>query len=130
MESEKLKTLEYNKIWLEDGILTIDLLNIQFNEYLKGTDKNKEHYRYTTFSNYLQSRPFLSDCQLSSLLDAIQIDPDSSLAHAMALDILKTKSLQKLQFEFVEKNLIQLFGNDMLKYIEREKTWRLKGDQK
>jgi hypothetical protein len=129
MTEKNLKILNYNKLWLDNKILTIDLLQTQINEFETGTDTNKEHYRYRTFKNYLQTQSSLTNGQILQLFDIIKTDPDTSMAIAMGLDILKTKSLNIEQFQFAADNLKQVFGDEMQKYIDKEIMWRQKRER-
>ncbi len=124
MTEENLKILDYNKIWLDNEILTTALLQTQVIEFRTGQDTNKEHYRYTTFKNYLLTQPELTNRKILQLFDIIKIDSDISLAITMGLDMLKIRHLNTEQFQFVADNLIKIFGLDIQKHIDRETMWR------
>jgi hypothetical protein len=126
MNKENLQLLKYDQLWLDYNVLTLDLLQTQVNEFKNGKDVNTEHYRYTTFKNYLQIQTSLSEELISKLFDIIKIDSDISMASAMAIDILKTKTLTESQFNMVADFLKYSFGDDMQKYIDREILWRQK----
>jgi len=126
MTDSNLKLLKYDRLWLNHGVLTPDLLQTQVKEFGNGEDKNEEHYRYSAFKNYLQAQQLLSDEQIIQLFDLIKIDSDISMASVMALDILKTKTLKESQFHMVSDLLKQIFGDSMQKYIDREILWRQK----
>lgn len=126
MTDNNLKLLKYDQLWLDYGLLTTDLLITQVKEFDSGKDQNLEHYRYNTFKNFLQAKSIISDEQIIKLFDIIKIDSDISMANSMALDILKTKILNDLQFNMVSDLLKQIFGDEMQKYIDQEILWRQK----
>lgn len=126
MLEDKLKLLNYDKIWLDNEILTEKLLLAQVLEFKNGEDKNAEHYRYSTFKSYLTAQQILSDTIISRLFDIIKVEVDTAMAKSMAIEILKTKSLSESQFEFVCEKLKLTFSEDMQVHIDREKYWRTK----
>lgn len=129
MTENNLKLLKYDQLWLDYGVLTLDLLQNQVKEFSHDKDKNTEHYRYKAFINYLGSQSTLSDELVNKLFEIIKIDPDIFMASAMALDILKTKAITESQFKMVSGLLKQIFGDDMQTYVDREIVWRHKHKQ-
>ncbi len=127
--NEDLKLLEYSQIWLEHQLLTPDILSVQILEFKKGEDPHTEHYRYKTFKSYLQNKTILTDETLTQIFEIIKIDNDDSMASAMGIDILKTKSLTDNQFTTVGDFLKETFGDHMQNYIDKEIVWRIKAKE-
>ena len=78
--------LGYSRAWLELGLLSTERLQKQVLEYLGSDgDKHSEHYRWSTFTDFLTDRS-LSDPALKSLLQLADQDQDlrSSMLHALA----------------------------------------------
>ncbi len=123
---DKLAKIGYTTFWLDFGVLTIEYLNKQLEIFENSDDQNTEHYRYSTFKNYLQTQSSLSEEQILYLFDIIKTDSDKSMANSMAIDILKAKALTESQFNMVADLLKNSFGDNMQKYIDREIVWRQK----
>lgn len=121
---DNLERLEYSHFWLDIGILTENELADQIREYNKSEDRNTEHYRYKSFKKFLDLKPKFDDISLNKLFHIIKHDKNRSMANSMALDILKQKYLSADNFTVVSEFLIQTFGNDMQKYVDRELIYR------
>lgn len=120
MTTDNLKLLGYNKLWLDYGVLTIDGLDKQVREFNTGEDQHTEHYRYRTFKNYIQSHLCLTQIEITQLLEIVKTETNYSVALSMGLDLLKSLQVASHMFKFVADNLINDFGTDIQKYIDKE----------
>jgi len=118
--TEDIEQLEYDKKWVDFGLLSLDKFREQLHRYRSGHDNNKEHYRYTTFKDFLNSKDTLTDQNIYQLFELIKVDNDKSMATTMGLDILKRKSLTQTQLDLVSSLLIESFGDYVKKYIDKE----------
>lgn len=119
-----LKLLNYDQLWLDCGILTEDLLRSQIIDFQKGEDCNAEHYRHGTFLNFINAQSSMSNDLIYKLFEIVKIETDISLRNVTALDILKLKTLNQIQFELVSSLIKVIIGDNMQKYIDREISWK------
>jgi hypothetical protein len=83
--------LQYPAVWLESGLLTDELFNLQAPEYQKEygsrvPDGGTEHWRYGAFNFILKRGPDQKTLEL--LLDAAIADPDMPMAGAAIRDVI------------------------------------------
>ena len=97
--TNKLAKLGYTNLWLNYGILTIQQLISQEQEFDNSEDKNTEHYRCGAFVDFLQNRIKLSDTDFDNLIVLILQDEDESMANAITVTIFETIELTDSQFE-------------------------------
>lgn len=119
----KLKRLGYSQLWLDSGVLTGESLEIQINELDLGEDDNTEHYRYRTFSKYLNQHTSFDNDTLLQLLQLLQSDNDKSMAGSATVDLLRKSSLTNEQFNTVV-SVLQTFGDWTIKQIDRARRQR------
>ena len=97
--TNKLAKFGYTNLWLNYGILTIQQLISQEQEFDNSEDKNTEHYRCGTFVEYLHNRVKLSDAEFNNLTALILQDEDELMANAITVTIFETIELTDNQFE-------------------------------
>jgi len=103
----KLAKLGYTRLWLDYGVLTIEYLLAQEQEFdnSDSDDKNTEHYRYGAFKNYLSSKSKLSDKEFENYLKLTLADDDTLMASAVAIDLFRRIDLTEDQFRQLCKTL-------------------------
>ncbi len=89
--SDYLSMLGYNMKWLENGLLTKELLSAQVHTFQHAEDKNPEHYRYACFRNYLADKERLTDEELARYIGLAMADEDRAIAGAALVDVFKTQ---------------------------------------
>lgn len=117
--SDKLYKIGYTTLWLDSGVLTIDYLNEQVKVYDNSDDKNTEHYRYATFSNYLSSKTELSDIEFENYLKLTFEDNNPLMAGSATADVFYKINLTEEQFERLCKT-IGHFGKWTEKLVTRQ----------
>lgn len=122
---DNLIRLGYAQLWLESGILTDDNLEEQIKELDLGEDDNTEHYRYRTFTNYLNQRTSIDNSILKQIFHLLKIDADKAMANSAAICLLRNPSLTDKQFDTVA-DFLQTFGDWAIKYIDKERQQRTK----
>jgi hypothetical protein len=96
--SEYLLKLGYTAQWLDYGLLTEEQLLTQVKAYDEGDDKNIEHYRYTTFRNYLAAKDVLTDLEFDHYMQLALSDHDNVMAGAALVDLFTRTHLSDEQF--------------------------------
>lgn len=96
--NEQLDALGYSADWLDFGVLSLDTLNRQTDDFRTGRDPNTEHYRYDTFRTYLCGSGALSDAELSNYMALADHDPDPAMASAALVDLFRLTDLTDSQF--------------------------------
>ena len=89
IEDQIFKELEFNRKWIEAGI--INSTNFEFikKEYIKGEDKNTEHYRWGAFRRFMQANSVISEKIFYILYEIGKNDPDYSMGGAILFDIIR-----------------------------------------
>ena len=121
--TNKLAKLGYTKLWLDYGVLTMERLIAQEQEFNNGNDKNTEHYRYRTFRDYLSSKTKLSDMEFDNFLELTMHDQDPLMAGSAAADLFRMVDLMPFQFQKLCK-VIGHFGEWTSKVILRQTLLR------
>ena len=123
--TNKLAKLGYTNLWLNYGILTIQQLISQEQEFDNSEDKNTEHYRCGAFVDFLQNRIKLSDTDFDNLIVLILQDEDESMANAITVTIFETIELTDSQFEKLCATIMH-FGDRSEKIIRYRLLRKLK----
>ncbi len=76
--NEFITLMQYPPEWVEWGMLTEELLNIQMGEYYPGSERASEHYRNGAFHYWLHKEP--SKEVLIKLANLSFLDPDTLMA--------------------------------------------------
>jgi hypothetical protein len=94
----KLAKIGYSTLWLDYGILTIEYLIEQEDVFDNSDDQNTEHYRYSTFRQYLNSKNNLTDKELDNYLRLTFADSDTLMAGSAAVNLFNNIDLTDQQF--------------------------------
>lgn len=121
--SIKLSKIGYTALWLDYGVLTLDDLITQEQILDISEDKNKEHYRYSTFRQYLSTKSSLSDIAFENYLQLTLTDADPIMAASAAIDLFHKIDLTDLQFQQL-CNAIGHFGVWTDKIVKRQNLLR------
>jgi hypothetical protein len=97
--TNKLAKFDYTNLWLDYGVLTIEHLIAQEQEFDNCNDKNTEHYRYGTFRYYLSSKTKLSDIEFDNYLKLTMDDKDVFMAGSATADLFSMIDLTQFQFQ-------------------------------
>jgi hypothetical protein len=106
---KKLAKIGYTTLWLDYGVLTIDYLTEQEQNFDNSDDQHTEHYRYHTLRRYLSDKDILSDIEFENYLSLVFEDNDQLMAGSAAADLFNKIDLTDFQFEKLCK-LIGHFG--------------------
>ncbi|MGV0923744.1 hypothetical protein [Empedobacter tilapiae] len=120
---DKLAKIGYTILWLDYGVLTIEYLNEQEKVFENSNDQNTEHYRYSTFRQYLSSKSNLSDTEFDNYLRLTLADIDILMASSAAVDLFNMKDLTEQQFQKL-CNSIGHFGKWTEKVVTRQTLLR------
>lgn len=120
---DKLSKIGYSILWLDYGILTIEYLVEQEVVFDNCEDQNTEHYRYSTFRQYLSSKDNLSDTELDNYLRLTFLDIDPLMAGSAAIDLFNRTNLTEQQFQKL-CNSIHYFGEWTEKVVTRQTLLR------
>ncbi|MFA5619810.1 MAG: hypothetical protein WDA08_05840 [Weeksellaceae bacterium] len=120
---EKLDKIGYSALWLDYGVLTIKELNKQIKIFENSDDQNTEHYRYSTFKNFLKNHSVITEKQLNNYLSLIINDEDKTMATSAIIDIFNLVALTDNQFLIVCNTLIS-FGDWTKNIIQRQALLR------
>ena len=120
---DKLTKIGYSKLWLDFGVLNLELLEEQTTLFDNNDDKNTEHYRYFSFKQYLSSKNDLSDTEFDNYLKLVFADSDSVMASSAALELFKSVELTEQQFQRLCTS-IRYFGNWTEKIVTRQTLLR------
>lgn len=115
-----LEKLEYTQNWLDFGILSEEFLVKQLAEFEQGEDKNTEHFRYATFSQFIRKHDRFSDLQVQNFIHLVEQDNDNLMAGSALKGFYQCGKLTPSQFESVEQALCN-FGSWAEKVIEQNR---------
>ena len=119
----KLAKIGYTTLWLDYGVLTIEHLIEQEKVFENSDDQNTEHYRYSTFRQYLSSKNNLSDTEFDNFLRLAFADSDSIMAGSAVVDLFNRTHLTEEQFQNL-CNSIGHFGEWTEKIVTRQTLLR------
>ena len=116
-----MKELGYTDSWIHLGIIDLDTIESQYNEFLS-SDSFSEHYRVDRLNKYLDQKISFTDKELELLLEIFEDDKD--LESTLYLNLLSNQELNKKQFEFVAKSFMDLgkWAIDKLSLIRLERS--------
>lgn len=114
----KLEDLGYSKKWIDYGLLTIETLRKQFSEFQKG-DRNREHYRYATFVNWLNEKIGFSDLEIKQFIELAVEDSNQLMAGSAIKNLFIHSKISTAQSELI-KNVLPEFGPWTNQFIQRE----------
>lgn len=116
-----LKKLKYSKEWLEYEFISKEELNNQNLALENGEDKNTEHFRYKSFSDWVNNNNQFTDAQIQQFIHLIELDEDQTMAGAVVADLFTSLKLSEKQREIVRAKLIS-FGAWAVKFVEKQET--------
>lgn len=87
--------LDYPAEWRTFELLEDDLLNEQLQQFARGDDANREHYRWVAFQQLLQ-RP-LTDSLVAHYVQLAALDPDRTLARSALVKLIDHPALTDAQ---------------------------------
>ncbi len=124
----KLK-LGYTEKWFDYEFLNEEIMTNQISEFENGGDQNMEHYRYTSFVNWLEKKDVLSNQDVKNYIELAQEDTDARMAGSAIKNLFVSTKISDEQFELIKIKLPQ-FGEWTQKLITREVlTKRLKNEE-
>lgn len=87
-----LEKLEYTQNWLDFGILSEEFLVKQLAEFEQGEDKNTEHFRYATFSQFIRKHDRFSDLQVQNFIRFIMLAFGKTIRNLANQKLKRTKN--------------------------------------
>lgn len=120
--------LGYTKKWLEYSFLNEEILAKQIVEFEKGDQQNAEHYRYTTFTKWLEGKKKLTNKEVNNYLELAKDDLDKRMSGSAIKDLFVSTKISDQQFEMIKNKLPQL-GEWTKKLISREVLKRRINDE-
>jgi hypothetical protein len=94
----RIKELGYSSFWLSLGIINEEILNYQYEKFLK-KDDFPEHFRIGAFRLYMKKKESFSEKELALMIEAMKLDRD--LAGDVYLALLESNKLNNAQFNYV-----------------------------
>lgn len=114
-----LKLLAYNPKWIEYGFLTQEQYDLQLTEFKKGEDTNKEHYRYSSFIDFIEKKSAFEDNDISHFIELVELDEDQAMASSTLVQLLKSEKLTSSQYMNVKLAILKYdFGEKLIKKYE------------
>jgi hypothetical protein len=87
-----LRELEFSEDWFDGGFASSEKLIDLWADFQNSDDKNKEHYRWRAFKNYLENHNSINENKLRELYRLGEIDADIyGMGMSMRIDILQRK---------------------------------------
>lgn len=120
--------LGYTKKWIEYSFLDEDILSSQVAEFEKGDDQSAEHYRYTSFVNWLEGKEKLTDQEVSNYIELAHEDVDDRMSGLAMKNLFISPKISNEQFEMIKIKLPK-FGEWTQKLISREVLIRRLNDE-
>ena len=114
----KLK-LGYTKKWTEYNFLDEEILSKQIAEFEKGDGQNTEHYRYTSFHNWLEGKKKLTNQEVNNYIELAKDDTNDRMSGSAIKDLFVSSKISNHQFEMI-KTKLPGFGAWTKKLITRE----------
>jgi hypothetical protein len=81
--------IRFTQKWIDLGIIDPEKFAKIKLEYLKGEDRNTEHYRWGAFRDFLQKNKVILNEVFYQIYDLGKTDPDYPMGRAMRFDIIK-----------------------------------------
>ncbi|MCB0692126.1 MAG: hypothetical protein KDC16_10810 [Saprospiraceae bacterium] len=106
-----LQKLGYSEQYLTHGIISMTLLQKQYDDYIRGKETNTEHFRYKVLINYIDTISTLSEEIFDVLLSIIKLDEDSTMSLSVCYYLENKKILNDIQWQRL-KNLITGYGGN------------------
>lgn len=114
-----LEKLGYTEKWIQYGIINVELLENQLDEYHSSGDHNTEHYRYGAFLNWLKSKKGFTNKEIERYLELASEDSNKLMAGSAVKELFKSTLLTDEQFDQIKINLSQC-GEWTNKLIQKE----------
>ncbi|KJZ18701.1 hypothetical protein [Loktanella sp. S4079] len=100
------ETLGYTDQWIELGILTDEICQVQRQQWSKiDADRNTEHYRFSAWRAFGGAKGTISNEDLQQCIMIAASDADPAMGRAILHDILKTSWLSDEQFQRVRREM-------------------------
>lgn len=115
----EFKGLGYSDKWLEYGFIDERILDHQYAEFRKGNDRNIEHYRYRSFSNWLSKKEKFTDSEIENFIELATEDNDQLMAGSAVKLLFSSPQISGDQFDLIRQKL-PAFGDWTTKLIRRE----------
>jgi hypothetical protein len=80
--------LNFNKNWVEAGIINETNLEAITKEYLKGEDTHTEHYKWCAFRDFMRSNSVIPKQIFHILYDIGKNDPDYAMGRSIIFDVI------------------------------------------
>lgn len=111
--------LGYTKKWIDYNFLNEDTFSKQIVEFDKEEHKTAEHYRYSSFVNWLEAKDELTNEEVNNYLELAVEDTDDRMSGSAIKDLFVSPKISDEQFEMIKLKLPQ-FGEWTQKLITRE----------
>ncbi|MCB9329413.1 MAG: hypothetical protein H6572_12085 [Lewinellaceae bacterium] len=106
-----LKKLGYSELYLTHGIISMTLLQKQYEDYIEGKETNTEHFRYEVLINYINSISILSEETFDVLLSIIKLDEDTAMSLSVCYYLENKKKLNDIQWQRLKKLILKIGGS-------------------
>jgi len=94
--------LLFSQKWWDLGIVTSEMVKRFESEYNAGVDRNKEHYRWRAYTDFLKNNSTLSRNTFMELYKLGEKDPDETMGGSMMRELLNRKDCPS---ELIEMSL-------------------------
>lgn len=126
---QKLSLLGYSIEWIEQGLLTEELLNKQIEELKKDeeekniVDDSTEHYRNAAFYHFIENRNIITDAEIEALIIVANTESEDLYKGAIS-SLLEKNYLTDKQFEKLATYLLSRSEFNSSKIITRKRLLR------
>jgi len=83
------EALGFSREWVDLGVVTPEKLKELEAEWLKGEDRNAEHYRWRAFREFVEAQESLSEVTARALYNLGANDPDSAMGGSIMAEVLR-----------------------------------------
>jgi len=104
-DKSALERLGYDSLWLESGVLSVDLLRAQIRHFESADgDRNTEHYRNAALQAFLESRTQLTNSEVAWVLELGRRERDKVLRPNFAYSLVQHLGMSDDQFDRVARS--------------------------
>lgn len=121
-----LQKLGYSELYLTYGIISLNLLQKQYEANIEGKETNTEHFRYEVIINYINTISKLSEETFDLLLQIIELDESTAMSLSVCFYLENKKILNDNQWNRLKELMLRIGGNakkihliDLARFIDR-----------
>jgi hypothetical protein len=115
-EDRIFNELSFSKQWVDTGIVTADSFTKIKKEYLKGEDRNAEHYRWGAFKAFIKKNDLIDTDKFYTIYGLAKNDPDYAMGRAMIFEISKRSDCPEKLIDTVIEDAVKKSDKSLLNH--------------